>query len=168
MATYNGVRGMYQPDTTVAFEHDGETYIAFANEGDAKEYDAWTEEEKGEWLDGKLSPTCDADVRCFPSLAPACAPVDCPWSVWRILSLRREERRWQLVDAVSKQSRLGRIRVTTQRGALSAEMAPEDSTFQEAYIYGGRSFAIAKLEIDDGKVTKLHMVYERCVTRFNG
>lgn len=77
MATYKGVRGMYQPDTTVAFEHDGDTYIAFANEGDAKEYDDWTEEEKGAWLDGKLSPTCDADVRCFP-LGPCVCPRGLP------------------------------------------------------------------------------------------
>lgn len=71
--------------------------------------------------------------------------------------------RWQLVDAVSKETRLGRIRVTTQRGALDEMMAPEDSTFEQAYIYGGRSFAIAKLEMDDGVASKMHMVYERCV-----
>ncbi len=33
------VKSMYQPDAIAAFEHDGETYIVTANEGDAREYE---------------------------------------------------------------------------------------------------------------------------------
>lgn len=36
--------GMYQPDAIAAFEIGGETYIASANEGDARDYDGYSEE----------------------------------------------------------------------------------------------------------------------------
>ncbi len=44
------VLGMYQPDSIVAFEIDGETYLATANEGDSRDYDAFSEEERVEDL----------------------------------------------------------------------------------------------------------------------
>lgn len=38
------VQGMYQPDTIAAFERDGVTYLLTANEGDARDYDGFSEE----------------------------------------------------------------------------------------------------------------------------
>ena len=38
------ILGMYQPDTIVAYETGGETYLVVANEGDAKDYDGFSEE----------------------------------------------------------------------------------------------------------------------------
>ncbi len=38
------VLGMYQPDAIVAYEVGGVTYLVTANEGDAKDYDGWSEE----------------------------------------------------------------------------------------------------------------------------
>lgn len=38
------VRGMYQPDAIAAFEVDGETFVVSANEGDARDYEAYSEE----------------------------------------------------------------------------------------------------------------------------
>lgn len=38
------VMGMYQPDSIVSFEIGGQTYLMTANEGDAKDYDGWSEE----------------------------------------------------------------------------------------------------------------------------
>ena len=38
------VKSMYQPDAVAAFEHEGETYIVTANEGDARDYDGYSEE----------------------------------------------------------------------------------------------------------------------------
>ena len=35
--------GMYQPDSIVSFEVAGQTYLMTANEGDAKDYDGWSE-----------------------------------------------------------------------------------------------------------------------------
>jgi DNA-binding beta-propeller fold protein YncE len=38
------VVGMYQPDAIAAYEVDGQTYIVTANEGDARDYDGFSEE----------------------------------------------------------------------------------------------------------------------------
>jgi DNA-binding beta-propeller fold protein YncE len=40
------VVGMYQPDSIAAYEANGETYILTANEGDARDYDGFSEEER--------------------------------------------------------------------------------------------------------------------------
>lgn len=38
--------GMYMPDTIVAYDYDGITYIVTANEGDSRDYDGYSEEER--------------------------------------------------------------------------------------------------------------------------
>lgn len=40
------VVGMFQPDAIASYEVDGETYILTANEGDARDYDGFSEEER--------------------------------------------------------------------------------------------------------------------------
>lgn len=56
------VLGMYQPDTIAAFEQDGERYLLMANEGDARDYDAFSEEVdvKDLALDTEAFPDADA------------------------------------------------------------------------------------------------------------
>ena len=49
------VYGMYQPDSLVAFEVNGVPYLISANEGDARDYDGFSEEERIKDLD--LDPT---------------------------------------------------------------------------------------------------------------
>ena len=49
------VKGMYQPDAIVAFKVSGETFLLTANEGDARDYDCFSEEVRVEDLD--LDPT---------------------------------------------------------------------------------------------------------------
>lgn len=49
------VWGMYQPDSIAAFEADGKTYLVIANEGDARDYDGFSEETRVKKLD--LDPT---------------------------------------------------------------------------------------------------------------
>ena len=44
--TWEDVYGMYQPDQIVAFSVDGKTYLLTANEGDARDYDGFAEEER--------------------------------------------------------------------------------------------------------------------------
>lgn len=44
------VYGMYQPDTIDSFEWNGATFIVSANEGDARDYDGYSEEERGKDL----------------------------------------------------------------------------------------------------------------------
>lgn len=38
------VLGMLQPDGITAYEYNGETYLLIANEGDAQDYDGYSEE----------------------------------------------------------------------------------------------------------------------------
>ncbi len=53
--------GMYQPDAIKAVTIDGETYIISANEGDARDYDGFSEEERvgGLELDPEAYPNAD-------------------------------------------------------------------------------------------------------------
>ena len=45
LATYP-VLGLFQPDAIASFELDGETYLVTANEGDARDYDGFSEESR--------------------------------------------------------------------------------------------------------------------------
>ena len=55
------VKGMYMPDAIHSFETDGVTYIVTANEGDARDYDAYSEEAriKDLALDPAVFPNAD-------------------------------------------------------------------------------------------------------------
>lgn len=53
--------GMYQPDAIDAFDHNGATYIITANEGDARDYDGFSEESRVEDL--------TLDATAFPNAA---------------------------------------------------------------------------------------------------
>jgi hypothetical protein len=44
---WQGVFGMYQPDAIASYQYRGETFIVSANEGDARDYDGFSEEERG-------------------------------------------------------------------------------------------------------------------------
>ncbi len=44
LSTYPGVFGMYQPDTLASYNWKGATFIVSANEGDARDWDAYSEE----------------------------------------------------------------------------------------------------------------------------
>lgn len=56
------VWGMYQPDSIAAYQTGGKTYLVTANEGDARDYDGFSEEERAgkvEW-DAQKWPNADA------------------------------------------------------------------------------------------------------------
>jgi hypothetical protein len=53
------VFGMYQPDSIANFEYDGKQYLITANEGDTRNYDGYSEEERVEDLE--LDPTAFPD-----------------------------------------------------------------------------------------------------------
>ena len=55
------VYGLYQPDSVVAFKERGQTFLAMANEGDAREYSAITE--------AKRVSTLALDATAFPDAA---------------------------------------------------------------------------------------------------
>lgn len=46
LAAYPNLFGMYQPDAIAAFQIDGEAYLITANEGDGRDYDGFSEEER--------------------------------------------------------------------------------------------------------------------------
>lgn len=50
IATYLNLFGMYQPDALASYTTSGKTYLVSANEGDARDYDAFGEEERVEDL----------------------------------------------------------------------------------------------------------------------
>lgn len=54
------VFGMYEPDGIASFRHQGRTYLITANEGDAREYDAFAEERRVSALN--LDPTAFPDA----------------------------------------------------------------------------------------------------------
>lgn len=56
------VRGLYMPDAIAAYEVDGRTYLLTANEGDARDYDAFAEESRVEDL--PLDPAVFTDALC--------------------------------------------------------------------------------------------------------
>jgi hypothetical protein len=45
--TWTGLRGMYQPDAIASYQYRGKTFIVSANEGDARDYDGFSEEKRG-------------------------------------------------------------------------------------------------------------------------
>jgi DNA-binding beta-propeller fold protein YncE len=91
------VFGMYQPDTIASYSFNGETYIVTANEGDARDYDTWSEELRvkdmilsGDILAaniqadedlGRLNVTSTLGVSngCDPSLLATDPEVDCEY-----------------------------------------------------------------------------------------
>lgn len=46
LSTYPGVFGMYQPDTLASYNWKGATFIVSANEGDARDWDGYSEESR--------------------------------------------------------------------------------------------------------------------------
>lgn len=54
------VKGILQPDSIAAYEVDGTTYLVTANEGDARDWEAYSEEERIKKLGGKkAAPICE-------------------------------------------------------------------------------------------------------------
>ncbi len=91
------VFGMYQPDTIASYSFNGNTYIVTANEGDARDYDTWSEEirVKNMTLSGeiaaagiqadedlgrmKVTSTLGVSNGCDPSLLATDPEVDCEY-----------------------------------------------------------------------------------------
>ncbi|MCF8258535.1 MAG: choice-of-anchor I family protein [Flavobacteriales bacterium] len=60
IATYDNLYGMYQPDAIKAYSYSGSTFIVSANEGDSRDYNAYSEEERVKNL--TLDPTAFPDA----------------------------------------------------------------------------------------------------------
>lgn len=110
------VLGLYQPDTIASYEAGGETFIVSANEGDSRDWTAYSEVARVADLgaDG-LDPICDTafdDVLGTGGLPATSAELTAD-------------------DA------LGRLNITTANGIVEGE-----DCYSTLYTYGARSFSI--------------------------
>ncbi|CAD7700147.1 unnamed protein product [Ostreobium quekettii] len=109
--------GLLQPDVIKTFEHDGQVYIATANEGDIKEYGEdqniteWLESREGAELAGLTTDKVDSAV----------------------------------AEALSDEGELAAA-VFTGVDGLSGEQVDGNDTYDELFLFGGRSFSIFLLE----------------------
>lgn len=120
------VESFLQPDTIKSVEIGGKDYLLTANEGDTRDYDAYSEEARvkdlGDEKEG-LPPVCDS---LFEGDGPGDeAPVS------------KEE--------MLKDENLGRLKITTADGLLE-----DGSCYETIYGVGGRSFSI--LDTDGNQV----------------
>lgn len=111
-------QGVYQPDAIAAYEVDGVTYIVTANEGDARDYDGFSEETNLEDLlaDGLLDLDQDGVADTAETIEPK---TGLPISAL-------------LDDAV-----LGRLDLTNSTGDIDG-----DGLIEELTNFGARSFSI--------------------------
>lgn len=117
------VLGIYQPDTITLYEHQGESYILTANEGDARDYKGFSEEFRVADIEKKIGGTLAIDTSGIPAFDG------------------------KLTDPEN----LGRLRISAVQGANSdctpdAQGLPMGCTFDSLYSYGARSFSIWKEE----------------------
>lgn len=113
------VQGIHQPDAIVGYQAgDGNDYVVMANEGDARDWDAYSEEARIKHL-GDPEETDYAD-NPLPGLCEGFA------------GMSDEE-----IEAFQEDESAGRLRVTLADG-LSAD----GDCYEELYSFGSRSFSI--------------------------
>ncbi|AFZ44988.1 Endonuclease/exonuclease/phosphatase [Halothece sp. PCC 7418] len=109
--------GMYQPDSIASFEVDGESYIVTANEGDARDYDTFSEEVGlDDLLENEL---LDLDDDGNPDV------------------LGDEVFPGETVEDLLAEDRLGELDFTSATGDTD-----DDGLIEQLYNYGGRSFSV--------------------------
>ncbi|MEO0988622.1 MAG: choice-of-anchor I family protein [Cyanobacteria bacterium J06639_14] len=110
--------GAYQPDAIAAYDVDGTTYVVTANEGDARDYDGFSEESNLEDLfeDGLLDLDDDGEPDTLDTIEPKTG---------------------ETVAALLDETRLGDLDLTSATGDIDG-----DGLIEELVSYGGRSFSI--------------------------
>lgn len=106
------VKAMPQPDSIAAHTVGGQTYLVMANEGDARDWDAYKEEARIEDFGNAKK-----------NLQPLCEGFG---------GMTAEE-----IAAFKSDDKAGRLKVTTSRG-----LNKEKNCFDELYTFGGRSFSV--------------------------
>jgi len=116
------VLGMYQPDGIDIVTIDGKTYILTANEGDARDYDGFSEEKRI----GKIKDNISLNADNYQGYT--------------------QEQIDQLVsEGLFDDENLGRLKITTELGKNS------DGKYESLYSYGARSFSIWSVEGEELK-----------------
>ncbi|MFO7960631.1 MAG: choice-of-anchor I family protein [Nitriliruptoraceae bacterium] len=114
------VRGMYQPDGFDAYRWRGQTLLVTANEGDSRDWDGYSEEERFRGATTNNDEVCDgspiarflADDNSIPDL-----------------------------EELREDTALGRLKVTTTLGRAD-DGRSADGCLHSAVAYGARSFSI--------------------------
>ncbi|WP_194165600.1 choice-of-anchor I family protein [Oceanobacillus sp. CFH 90083] len=107
------VLGIHQPDAITLYETNEKTYIVTPNEGDAQDYDGFSEEARAAELEDKVVFNAD------------------------LFSGYSQEDLDQLIeDDLFADENLGRLNVTT------SAPTNEDGKYEALYAFGGRSFSI--------------------------
>jgi hypothetical protein len=117
------VFGIYQPDAIASYDYQGRTYIVTANEGDARDYDGYSEESR------------------FRALAGG-TPV-CPDSARFNAFYENNEMGITNLAQLRDNANMGRLTVTTANG-----LSEDGSCYEDIYAFGARSFAIYNDQIE--------------------
>ncbi len=107
------VLGIHQPDAITLYETNGKTYIITPNEGDAQDYDRFSEEARAAELEDNV--TFHADL---------------------FSGYTQEELDQLVADDLFADENLGRLNVTT------SAPTNEEGHYEALYAFGGRSFSI--------------------------
>jgi hypothetical protein len=113
------VMGMYQPDAIASYSYQGSTYLVTANEGDARDYSPfYNEESRFRALSGS-KPVCAYSPRLQAFFANNPMGITTPA---------------QLRDNING---MGRLTVTNASG-----LRADGSCYEDVYVFGARSFSI--------------------------
>lgn len=107
------ILGMYQPDGITMYEANGSSYIVTANEGDARDYDGFSEETRVKSLKDKVKLNADK----YPNYT-------------------QEQLDELVANGLFDDDQLGRLRVTSEMGKN------ENGLYESLYSYGARSFSV--------------------------
>ena len=111
------VWGMYQPDAIASFRFKSKTFLITANEGDARDYEGFSEESRFRALTGNIA-ICPDSPRFQDFFA------NNPMGITTLAQLRDN-------------TALGRLTVTKATG-----LRADGSCYDAIYAFGGRSFSI--------------------------
>ncbi|WP_017587928.1 choice-of-anchor I family protein [Nocardiopsis ganjiahuensis] len=111
------VLGMYQPDGFDSYRWRGQTLLVTANEGDARDWDGYSEETRLKNLD-RTAPLCEDSPRIQDFLAD-------------------NDQGISSVDELLADHNMGRLTVSTADG-----LREDGSCYEDVHAFGGRSFSI--------------------------
>ncbi len=115
------VLGMYQPDAIALYTVEGKNYILTPNEGDARDYDGYSEESRVEDLEKDTGHPIKLNADNYEGYT--------------------QKELDQLVDdGLWDEDQLGRLNVTTANGLN------KDGEYEALYSYGARSFSVYETE----------------------
>lgn len=117
------VYGIYHPDAIASYDYKGRTYIVTANEGDARDYDGYSEESRFRALSDDV-PVCADSTRFNEFYASN------EMGITDLAGLRDN-------------ANMGRLTVTTATG-----LRDDGACYEAIYAFGARSFAIYNDKIE--------------------